>query len=152
MDLINDKIESKKAWNCDRCEIKNFSLSLVMMDRYIGCIYVCDFFFMRIFVCVNVYSYPCCCDAGPFGAADDAVAVGDVVYSERLVVLLVRLTKFVPAQVSVGQPNDSMITQWRLCLCSGNDPAMQQSMHINRSLSSCHRCVIEDEVPRLRDY
>lgn len=88
-------------------------------------------------------------DAEPF---DDAVVVaGDVVDFERLVALLVRLTKFVPAQVSAGQPNDSMLTQ---CLgsYSRNDPAMQQLMHINRSLSSCHQCVIVDEVPRLHDY
>lgn len=98
----------------------------------------------------DLHTYLCYCDAGPF---DDAAAVvGDVavVYSERLVVLLVRSTIFVPVQVSVGQPNDSMLTQ---CLYSysRNDPAMQQSMHINRSLNSCHQCVIEDEVPRLRD-
>lgn len=48
-------------------------------------------------------------DVEPF---DDVAAVaGDAVavHFERLVVLLVRSTKFVPALVSAGQPNDSML-------------------------------------------
>lgn len=93
----------------------------------------------------------CYCDAEPFDDVAVVVAGDVVVYFEQLVVLLVRLTKFVPAQVSVGQPNDSMLTQF-LCSCLRNDRAMQQSMHINRSLSSCHQYVIVNEVPRLHDY
>lgn len=96
-------------------------------------------------------TYLCYCDVAPFDAVDDVAAVGDAVCSERLVVLLVRLTKFVPAQVSAGQLNDSMLTQF-LCSCLRNDRVMRQSMHINRSLSSCHRYVIEDEVLMLPDY
>lgn len=94
-------------------------------------------------------TYLCYCDVGPFDGVAD-VAGDAVVDSARLVELLVHSTEFVPAPVFAGQPNDLMLIQY-LYLCSRNDPAMQQSMHINRSLDFCRQYVIEDEVPTLHD-
>lgn len=104
-----------------------------------------------LYISIKCINYLCYCGAEP---SDDAAgAVGDavVVYSERLVELLVRSTIFVPAPAFVEPPNGLMLERY-LYLCSRNDPAMQQSMHTNRSSGFCHQYVIEDEVPKLRGY